>query len=151
MVTLFFLHNVLATAYMGGKFVTQNDKVFKSFGAALLLNCMAFAIWSFAILTKPADLSIYVTLGVVFFIAALVFLLNTGVQNLKSDNRWMVLMLGGLLAIVLFYLRTFVYPSNATVSPEGFFFFNVHPLMQMFYILGLVITSVPAIYAVASK
>lgn len=151
LVLLFFLHNVLATAYLGGKFVTQNDKVFKSFGIALLLNCVAFAIWSFAVLTKPADLTTYVTLGVGFFITALVFFLNTGVQNLKSDTRWMVLLVGGLLAVVLFFLRTFVYPSNASFSPEGFFFFNVHPLMQMLYIFGLVITSLPAIYAVASK
>jgi hypothetical protein len=151
LVALFFLHNVLATAFLGGKFFSQKDKVLKSFGIALLLNCVAFAIWSFSVLTKPSDLTMYVTLGVVFFIAALVFLLNTGVQNLKSDTRWMVLLVGGLLAVVLFFLRTFVYPSNATFSPEGFFFFNVHPLMQMFYIFGLVITSLPAIYAVASK
>jgi len=151
LVALFFLHNVLATAFLGGKFFSQKDKVLKSFGIALLLNCVAFAIWSFSVLTKPSDLTMYVTLGVVFFIAALVFLLNTGVQNLKSDTRWMVLLVGGLLAVVLFFLRTFVYPSNATFSLEGFFFFNVHPLMQMFYIFGLVITSLPAIYAVASK
>lgn len=151
LVTLFFLHNVLVTAYLGGKFVSQNDNVLRSFGIALLLNCAAFAIWSFAVLTKPYDLTMYVTLGVVFFIAALVFLLNTGVQNLKSESRWIVLILGIFLAAALFYLRTFVYPSNATFSPEGLFFFNVHPLMQMFYIFGLVITSLPAIYAVASK
>lgn len=151
LVALFFLHNVLATAFLGGKFVSRNDNVLKSFGIALLLNCAAFAIWSFAVLTRHENLSTYVTYGVVFFISALVFLLNTGIQDLKSDTRLKVLLAGSLLALVLFYLRTFVYPSNASFSTEGFFFFNIHPLMQMFYIFGLVITSLPAIYAVASK
>lgn len=151
LVIFFFLHNVLATAYLGGKFVSRNDNVLKNFGIALLLNCAAFAIWSFAVLTKPENLSIYITYGVVFFISALVFLLNTGIQNLKSDTRLKILLAGALLALVLFYLRTFAYPSNASFSTEGFFFFNIHPLMQMFYIFGLIITSLPAIYAVASK
>lgn len=151
LVALFFLHNVIATAYLGSKFVSRNDNVLKSFGIALILNCAAFAIWSFAVLTRPDNLTTYVTYGVVFFISALVFLLNTGIQNLKSDTRLKVLLAGVLLALVLFYLRTFVYPSNASFSPEGLFFFNIHPLMQMFYIFGLVITSIPAIYAVASK
>lgn len=151
LVALFFLHNVLATAYLGGKFFSRNDNVLKSFGIALILNCVAFAIWSYAVLSRPDNLSTYVTYGVVFFISALVFLLNTGIQNFKSDTRQKVLLVGSLLALALFYLRTFVYPSNASFSPEGFFFFNIHPLMQMLYIFGLVITSLPAINAVASK
>lgn len=151
LVALFFLHNVIATAYLGSKFVSRNDNVLKSFGIALILNCAAFAIWSFAVLTRPDNLTTYVTYGVIFFISALVFLLNTAIQNLKSDTRSKVLLAGTFMALVLFYLRTFVYPSNASFSAEGLFFFNVHPLMQMFYIFGLVITSIPAIYAVASK
>lgn len=151
LVVLFFLHNVLATAFLGGKFFSQKNKVLKNFGIALLLNSAAFAIWSFAVLTRPDNLTTYVTYGVAFFIAALVFLLNTGVQNLGSENRMMVLVLGTLFGLVLFYLRTFVYPATPSFSPEGFFFFNIHPLMQMFYIFGLVIASLMALNAVASK
>ncbi len=151
LVALFFLHNVLATAYLGSKFISEKDKVLRSFGIALLLNCVAFAIWSFAILTRPDNLTTYVTYGVMFFIAALVFLLNTGIQNLKSDTRMKILMLGGLFGLVLFYLRTFVYAATPYFSPEGFFFFNVHPLMQMFYIFGLAIASLMALNAVAPK
>ena len=151
LVALFFLHNVLATAFLGGKFFSRNDKVLKSFGIALLLNCVAFAIWSFAVITKPEDLTTYVTYGVIFFIAALVFLLNTGAQNLKSDTRMRLLIAGSIFGLVLFYLRTFAYPATPSFSPEGFFFFNIHPLIQMFYIFGLVISSLPALNLVASK
>jgi len=151
LVGLFFLHNVLATAFLGSKFISQSDKVLKSFGIALLLNSAAFTIWSFAVLTKPDNLATYVTYGVVFFIAALVFLLNTGAQNLKSDTRMKLLVAGSLFGLVLFYLRTFVYPAIPSFSPEGFFFFNVHPLIQMFYIFGLVISALPALNLVASK
>lgn len=150
-VALFFLHNVLATALLGGKFFARKDKVLKSFGIALLLNCVAFAIWSLAVLTQPQNIATYVTYGVVFFIAALVFLLNTGTQDLKPGARQKILIGGSVLAAVLFYLRTFVYSATPSFSPEGFFFFNVHPLMQMFYIFALVISSLLALKLVASR
>lgn len=151
LVALFFLHNVLATALLGGKFFARNDKVLKNFGIALLLNCVAFSIWSFAVLTRPENISAYVTYGVAFFIIALVFLLNTGTQDLKPATRQKILIGGSLSAAVLFYLRTFIYPTTPSFSPEGFFFFNVHPLMQMFYIFGLVISSLLALKLVASR
>lgn len=151
LVTLFFLHNVLATAYLGSKFYSQKDKVLKSFGIALLLNSVAFTIWSFAVLTKPENLSTFVTIGVGFFITALVFFLNTATQNLKSDLRSKLLIIGSLFGIVLFYLRTFVYPASPYFSSEGFFFFNIHPLVQLLYAVGLFVIALPAVMLVASK
>lgn len=151
LVALFFLHNVLATAFLGAKFVSRNDKVLKSFGTALLLNSVSFAIWSFAVITKPFNLTTYVTYGVVFFMVALLFFLNTGVQNLKDDTRKKLLVVGTLFALVLLYLRTFAYPSIPSFSPEGFFFFNIHPLAQMLYIFALVLTTLPALNLLASK
>lgn len=151
LVTLFFLHNVLATTYLGSKFSTQKDGTLKNFGISLLLNAIAFSVWSFAIITQAEELTTFVTIGVAFFITSLVFLLNAGIQNVNPSFRSKLLLLGSFAAVVLFYLRTFIIPAKPFISNEGFFFFNVHPLTQMVYIFALLLTSVMAINAVASK
>ena len=151
LVALFYIHNVLATAFLGGKFFTRKDPVLKNFGTALLLNSVAFAIWSFAVITRPDNLAFYVTLGVSFFITALVFLLNTATQNLKSDMQTKIMVVGVVFGLLFFYLRTYVYPATPSFSEEGFFFFNVHPIIQMCYIFGLLITTLPALNLVTSK
>lgn len=151
LVVLFFLHNVLATAYLGSKFYSNKDKILKSFGTALLLNCIAFAIWSYAVVTRPDNIQTYVTVGVIFFIGALLFFLNTGTQNLKPKLRQYVLVGGLLIALFLFIIRTFIYPADPYFSSEGFFFFNIQPIAQMIYIFALLISLIVAVTAVASR
>ena len=150
-VILFFLHNVFATVILGGKFVSRRDSVTKNFGIALILDGIAFAIWSAAVALKPANLETYVTIGVVFFIASLVMFLNAGTQNISPSARRPLLVVGAVVGAVVFYLRAFVYPSAPSFSAEGLFFFNPHPIVQMLYIFGLALTALPAIDALASK
>ena len=150
-VLLFFLHNVLATVLLGGKFVSKRDPVTKNFGIALLLDGVAFAIWSVAVALKPANLETYVTIGVFFFVASLIAFLNAGTQNMSPSARRSLLVLGVIVGAVVFYIRAFVYPSMPSFSAGGFFFFNPHPIVQMIYIFGLALTAIPAIDALASK
>ena len=150
-VLLFFIHNILATLLLGYKFFGRKDGTFKNFGIALLLDSAAFAVWTIAVLLKPTNLDQYVTIGAAFFIASLVFLLITGTQNLKSGTRGLLVMIGVISGIAIFYTRTFIYPSAPAFSPEGLFFFHLQPLVQMIYIFGLAITALPAIDVVASK
>lgn len=150
-VLFFFLHNVLAIFLLGGKFTSRRDPVTKNFGIALLLNGVAFAIWSAAVALRPQSLEYFVTAGVVFFIASLILFLNAGTQNLNSSTRKSLIVVGVLVGAVVFYIRAFVYPSTPEFSSEGFFFFNPHPIVQMIYIFGLVLTALPAIDALASK
>lgn len=150
-VLLFFLHNILATALMGCKFVVRKDPVFKNFGIALLLDSAAFVIWSAAVVLKPSNLELFVTVGAAFFIASLVFLVITASQKSSPGVRQALIIFGALLALVLFVARTFLYPSAPGFSPEGLFFFNLHPFVTMVYIFGLLLAAVPAIEAVASK
>ncbi len=151
LVLLFFLHNVLATFLLGGKFVSRENKVFKNFGIALLLNGVAFAIWSVAVVMKPEELAQYVTFGAVFFIASLIFYLIAGTQKLSSSNRRMLTAMGVVAGVAVFYVRTYVDPSASAFSSEGLFFFNVQPLAQLLYIAGLALTALPAIDMVASN
>ncbi len=151
LVLVFFIHNVLATLLLGCKFASKGDKTLKNFGIALLFDAVAFAIWSVAIALKPDNLETYVTAGVVFFIVSLFFFLLAGIQNLSQSNRQILTWVGAIIALVVLYLRAFVYPSNPGFSDQGFFFFNPDLMAQMLYIFGLLLTAVPAIDAVAAK
>lgn len=150
-VLLFFVHNVLATALLGYKFFSQKDKIFTNLGIALFLDSIAFAVWSAAVYLKPANLQAFVILGAVFFIVSLIFLLITSIQHVSTSTRNMIVLLGTFAGAGVLYLRTFVYPSEAAFSPDGLFFFNLHPIVQMLYIFGLAFTALPAIYVVAAK
>lgn len=150
-VVLFFLHNIVATALLGYKFVVRKDPVFKNFGIALLLDSAAFVVWSAAVVLKPSDLELFVTVGAAFFIASLVFLLITGTQKASANTKGMLVILGVLVGIALFLGRTFFYPSAPAFSSEGLFFFNLEPIITMVYIFGLLLSALPAIDAVASK
>src|SRR3989344_6130014 len=98
-VLLFFLHNILATALLGYKFVSSKDSVFKNFGIVLLLDSVAFAVWSAAVVLKPENLDLFVTVGAAFFITSLVFLLITGTQNMNTSTREMLVILGVVVGL----------------------------------------------------
>lgn len=148
-VLLFFIHNVVATLLLGGKFVSRRDRVMKDFGIALLLNAVAFAVWTFGVM-QPESLLTTVTIGAVCFLASLVFMLRAAVQHTSANTRVLVTVVGIAAVLGIFYVGHSD-PAAAYISPEGFFFFNLGPLVQMLYIFGLALAFLPAIDAVASK
>lgn len=151
-VLLFFVHNVLATILLGGKFVSKSDPIFKNFGIALLINALAFAIWSIAVITKPSNLEQYVSIGTLVFIVSLLCLLSVAAQKLSKSARWILLAIGAVIGLAIFYTGSLAqFPSSPAFSSEGLFFFNVHPLLQVFYVLALSLTAFPAIDSIASK
>lgn len=149
-VVVFFLFNVVATALLGGTFAGRKEnRTFKLFGAALLLNAAAFAIWSFGLLS-PDNLAGSVTLGAVVFLAALVVMFYAVVQNVRNTRtRWLWLILGIAVAAGIFYVGH-VDALGAYISQEGFLFFNLAPMVQMLYVFALAIAVFPLIDAVAS-
>ena len=152
MVLLFYVQNVVASLLLGGKFVSRKDPVFKNFGIALLFDAIAFAIWSTAVITKPANLEDYISYGTVAFVISLVFLLAAGTQHLQKGTRMGVLAVGAIVGAGIFFLGGLsANPSTPGFSPEGFFFFNVHPLLQALYVFAFALTAIPAIQAIASK
>lgn len=151
LVVAFFLHNTLATLFLGIKFWGKRDMVVKDFGLGLILNGVAYAVWTLAVILRPDNLKLFVTLGAIFFIASLVTFLLAGIQNLNNKSRQSVMLAGAIVAVVLFFVRTFIFPSQPGFSPEGFFFFNLHPVTQVIYIFGLAFTALPGIHALAAK
>jgi hypothetical protein len=150
-VILFFLFNVLATAALGIKFALKNDdKVFKFFGVSLLLNAAAFMVWGLGLI-MPESLLTFVTMGTVIFLFALIFLFYTSIQKIESINtRRGLMVLGVIVALGIFYIGH-IDPVYAYISPEGYLFFNLGPLVQMLYVFILALTALPAMDLVASK
>lgn len=151
LVLFYFLHNVLATLILGSTFARKRDAVIKHFGIALLLNTIAFAIWSLAVMNRPANLESYVSAGVVFFLLSLLAFLSAGTQGLRNGTRKQLVIAGAVIAAVVFYLRMSAYPSAAAFSAEGLFFFNPHPFIALAYVFGLSLCAFPAIEALAAK
>jgi len=150
-VVLFFVFNVLATAILGGKFASRrNDPFFKDFGIAMILNAIAFAIWSFGVIS-PAYLLPCVTLGTIVFLIALILLFFTAVQKSHSaSTKWFLTLLGALVALGVFYVGH-LDPNYALISPEGFLFFNLGPVVQMLYVFVLLLAVLPSVDLIASK
>jgi len=150
-VILFFLFNVLATAVLGIKFaVKRDDKIFKIFGIALILNAIAFMVWSFGLI-RPENLLACVTLGTVAFLISLVFLFYISIQKIESVNIRRGLMTLGVIAVLGIFYIGHIDPVYAYISPEGYLFFNLGPLMQMLYVFILALVALPAVDLIASK
>ena len=90
-------------------------------------------------------------MGVIFFIASLVVLLSAGIQGVRAPTRRTIVMIGAIVGLIIFYLKSVVYPSAPSFSTEGLFFFNPPPIVQMLYLFGLAVTALPAIDALSSK
>jgi hypothetical protein len=83
---------------------------------------------------------------------SLIFLFYTSVQKIHTAiNRQLLIILSIIIVIGIFLIGNADSLTNAYVSPEGFLFFNLGPLMQMLYIFVLALTIFPAIDIVASK
>lgn len=152
LIVLFFIFNVFTTAVLGGLFLKKGEgnHVFKTFGVALLINAVAFAVWSLGIM-RPEILLICITLGTVAFLISLVFLFYTSIQSVHfAINRRLLIVLSIIVIVGIFFIGH-ADPSYAYISPEGFLFFNLGPLMQMLYIFVLALAILPAIDTVASK
>lgn len=150
-VLVFFIHSVLATLLIGGKLFSNPDRDVKRFGVALLLDAVAFIIWTVAVVVKPVELEVYTNLGAVFFIASVIAFLNAGMPKVGRVLRQAILLISVILGALVLYMRLYMYPSSPSFSDDGYFFFNLDPIIQMIYIFALVMAALPAIDVLASK
>ncbi len=151
-VALFFIHTVVATLIVGTLFARRHDPVFRNFGIAILLDAAAFAAWTVPVFMEAANLALYVSVGTVFFIASMVFLLAAGTQGMSGPARRGLMLLAAVVGAGIYYLGSLpAYPSTPMFSGDGLFFFNVHPLLQALYVIALALVAFPAIEAVVSR
>ncbi len=151
MVGLFFLSATLIGLVAALQFLQAKNKTLKAFGFGLLLNSLAFAIWTAAVLIQPAQLEAWVTIGVVPFILSLLAYLSAGIQKLPNKSQQNLLAAASVLGVGLFALRTYVLPSHADFSADGLFFFNPDPVVNAIYVVSLVFVGLVAIPAASGK
>jgi hypothetical protein len=148
-VALFFISNVVAAVLLGGKFVRKSDPVFKYFGWGLLFDALAFAMWTIGYMNSGQLLN-YITYGAVAFLISLIIFFYASLQRAQTSTRLLMTVLGAAVIIGIFFVGR--YSANfAFISPEGFLFFNLTPMVQMLYIFALAFTTIPLIDMVASK
>lgn len=149
-VLLFFVSNVVATLLLGWKFAAHKDSLFRYFGYGLLLDAVAFAMWTIGYVNQEQLLT-FVTFGAVTFLVSLVLFLYASLQGASSTHRTFISAIGIAVVLGIFYTGRYVDPASAYISPEGFLFFNLTPFVQMLYTFALALVAFPVIDAVASR
>jgi len=148
-VVLFFVSNVIAALLLGMKFMKRRDPVLKFFGIGLLLDAGAFALWTIGYV-NPDSLLSFVTYGAIVFLASLIFFLHASLQPVSSSTRSLLTTVGAVALLGIFYTGN-TSANSAFISPEGFLFFNLTPLVQMLYLFALAFSCFPLIELVAAR
>lgn len=148
-VPLFFICGAGALWFLAYQFISAKKAEFRNFGIGLGLYGAAFAIWAAVVLTKPADLGPLTTVGAIPFMFAHIFFLLAVTNKMKAANKSLILTGGLAYLVVLFLLRTFVYPSDPSFSSKGLFYFHTQPPIIALYIVAFAATLLPAITAVS--
>jgi len=152
LVNLFFVFVTLSTIATGlllPRYVPGPTA--RRFGIALSLVGGAFALWTFAVITKQsASLYTWMTLGLIFLLPALLFLIGAGTTGLPAGGQRLALALGVALSIVLVALR-WVFPSNPHFSEAGLFYFGEQPYVKFVTISLLTATIIPATLALGRE
>ena len=118
------------------------------FGIGLSLLAVAFAVWSIIIATKPTDLTLLTTVGVVPFAAANVFFVAAGTSDFSAKARTLLVTVATVVIASLFVVRTFVNPSKPSLSENGLFYFNADPLAILLYVIVFAGALMPAVHVV---
>ncbi len=151
-VTLFFLHGAIACFIVGYKFWSKKDQTIKLFGLSLIFGGLAFTAWSFLVANHLNNLKILATTAAIFLILSLFSFYLTIIQNIENNNSYITAMFfGGLFALGLFVLRTFIYPAHLIITNNGYLLFNLQSAVQIAYVIAISFTILPASIIVAEK
>lgn len=148
LVPLFFVAGTAAMWFLAYRFWSAKGAIYKHFGAGLALYGLGFAAWTVAVLTK-ANIELWTTVGVVPFAAAHLFYLMVATEKAKASTKSLVLFGGVAYLLALFFVRTFVYPSNPGFSDNGLFYFHAQAPVIALYVLAFTVSLLPAINAVS--
>ena len=150
LVSFFFVFttvSALVTGYQLPRYV-QSVAV-RRFGIGLALAGGAFALWSFAVITRQADsLYTWMTLGLMFLLPALLCLIAAGTTTLSRGAQRKAFIFGAGVAIFQVLLRL-VYPSNPHFSDAGLFYFGEQTYVKFVTISLLTGAIIPAALVVS--
>jgi hypothetical protein len=152
-VIIFFVGSAAGTLLVGLQFARTNQEALKYFGGGLMAAGIAFAFWTVARIINPDDpddLRLWVTLGVLFLLIAILAFLYSWASKLEERRRNMVL-LGGLVYVAVLIALRFAYPSDPFISDDGLFFFNPHGSVAILEAGALAFSVLPATLLAAGQ
>jgi hypothetical protein len=123
----------------------------RRFGIGLIFTGVGFAIWTFAVATKPVDtLYTWMTAGMLPLFVALVAFFLTGTSHHSPWAQRRAAAIGIAWCAFLLVLRYF-YPSNPHFSENGLFYFGQHPYVKFVTISLLCAALIPATLALSRE
>ena len=150
MVAFFFVFTTVSailTGYLLPRYV--RSVAVRRFGIGLGLAGGAFALWSFAVITRQTDaLYTWMTLGLVFLLPGLLFLIAAATAGLPRDVQRNALILGAGVEIIQVLLRL-LYPSSPHFSDAGLFYFGEATAVKFVTIALLTGAVIPATLVVS--
>lgn len=148
LVVTFFISTSLMLGYLGLRFRSLNKQPMTHFGNGLLFVCVAFLIWTYTVAAHPANIEAVVTLGVMPLIGSFIMFLLAATSGIKPQYRMPIFLISGVILTLFIALRFFIYGSNPGFTENGFFAFNVDPVVLYFYAMIAAFNFIPAIYVV---
>lgn len=148
LVVAFFILTSLLLGYLGLRFRGLKKQPMIHFGNGLLFVCMAFLIWTYTVAVHPVNIGAVVTFGVMPLIGSFIMFLLAATSGLKAHYRMPIFVVSGVILTIFIALRFFIYESNPGFTENGFFAFNVDPIVLYFYAMIAAFNFIPAIYVV---
>jgi hypothetical protein len=150
LVPLFFIHAALGMFILAWWFRVKKQQVFKDFGLGLALYGVGMAIWTAVVITKPANLSVPILLGVIPFLLAHIAYARVAATKLPPKSSTMM-SITLVLLLATFIARTFFFKSEPYFSDQGLLFFGLQSVPVALYIATISVSFLPAIRAVTSE
>lgn len=133
----FFLLGAGVFGFLSMRFAGAKKTPYKNFGFGLAAFSLAFLAWGAIVAIQPSEnLDVYVTLGVLPFVAGFLLLVSSATFDWLPKNRTLVMSIAVAFLAALFVLRTFVYPSAPSFSENGLIYFHAEPIVQLMYVLA---------------
>lgn len=147
----FFLLGAISFATVALRFWKVGGNPQRHFGLGVGLFAVSFVIWAYFVGTKPAELELYITLGVLPFVAGFLALVSAATFDWLPKNRMTIFTVAILVLAGQFVLRTWVMPSAPGFSQNGLIYFHAQPLVQLIYALIFAGGFMTSLHVVSSR
>ncbi len=145
----FFIVCVLIFAFLAWRFAIGSNSTFRLFGMGLGCLAASLLVWASVVWIRPENLNPWTSVGVAPLLLSFLLLIGVATQTWDGGHRRLALGAAAAFLIVLYVLRTFVWPSEPAFSERGLFYFNAHPIVLLLYIVSFVTAAMSAVYAVS--
>ena len=150
-VVAFFLLGAVSFGTVALRFWKAGGNPQRHFGLGVGLFAVSFLVWAYIVGTQPAELNLYITLGVLPFVAGFLALVSAATFDWLPKNRMTIFTIAILVLATQFILRTWILPSEPGFSSEGLIYFHAQPVVQLVYALIFAGGFMTSLHVVSSR